>query len=243
MDFTIRIANTNILIHSVYSRIFNLCKDYQIDCNSKPDLELYMNYEMISAEFVKMQQSGDETTSFGVVESLLIHRAIAEALLESNTLLMHGAVIALNNSSYLFSGRSGTGKTTHIRKWLEGAKDSFVVNGDKPFVIIGPEGVFSCGTPWCGKEHMGSNTIVPLKSIIFMERSIDNYIVAEPFKAVVPRLLEQTYKPMDVNKMKKTLNLLGELKDHVSFYTFYFNNFKADAFHTSFDELTKNINA
>ena len=76
-----------------------------------------------------------------------------------------------------------------------------------------------------------------------MERSMDNHIVPEPFKAIVPRLLEQTYKPVDVTRMKKTLELLGMLKDHVSFYTFYFNNLKPDAFQTSFDELTKECSA
>ena len=238
MDFTVRIAKTNILIHSVYSGIYNTCRNYLCGTTVKPDIEIRTDDGMIREEQERAKQSGEAAYSVKAAERLLVQRKIAEALLDRDTLLMHGAVIAAGNDSYMFTGRSGTGKTTHIQKWLENVRGSFVVNGDKPFVIINGEGAFACGTPWCGKESMGTNIVVPLRSIIFMDRSTRNQMEPASFRTVLPRLLEQTYMPPDADQMKKTLELLLKLKNYVSFYRFRFDNYQEDAFRTSFDTLT-----
>ena len=238
MDFIIRIANTNILIHSVYTSVYKVCKDYLIDENMQPDVELFSSDEMIYFELDQIQKAGQPVSSLSGIESLLVYRMIAESLLDRDILLMHGAVIATGDTSYMFAGRSGTGKTTHIQKWIENDDSSYIVNGDKPLVIINHHGAFACGTPWCGKEGFGKNTVVPLRSIVFMERNPMNSIEEASFKDVFINLLEQTYQPTDAGKMKKTLELLKMLKNQVSFYRFYFNNYKQDAFHTSFDTLT-----
>lgn len=237
MKYVIRVANKNISINSVYSNAYLTCKDYLVDGDITPDIELNIDDSMIRAEergIEEHQEKGPKS-----IEGLLVYRLIAEKLLRYDTFLMHGAVIAYENVSYLFTGPSGTGKTTHIQKWLTDANNSFIVNGDKPLVIVGQNCAFACGTPWCGKEHLGTNTIVKLRSIVFMERSSENYIEAVPFRSIFPKLLEQTYMPADADKMKKTLELLMKLKSFVTFYRFRFNNFKEDAFRTSFDVLTK----
>lgn len=239
MEFTISIANTSILIQSIHSSSYNTCKDYLITANEKPDIVIRIDEAMIRDEQLRAQQSSEIAQSPKALERVLVQRKVTESLLFRNILLMHGAVIAVNRVSYMFTGKSGTGKTTHINKWLENAQDSFVVNGDKPFIIIKPEGVFACGTPWCGKENMGKNTIVPLESIIFMERSDKNHIEPVAFKTAFPNLLEQTYRPGNSDMMKKTLELLFNLKDRIRFYKFYFDNFKMDAFYTSFNALTR----
>ena len=238
MDFIIRIANTDIRIHSVYTSVYKVCKDYLVNEDIQPDFEIFSNDEMIYSELEQMQKAGQPGSSLRGLESLLIHRLIAESLLDRDILLMHGAVIAAGDTSYMFSGRSGIGKTTHIQKWIENVDGSYVVNGDKPLVMINQRGTYACGTPWCGKEGFGKNTIVPLRSIVFMERSPVNYIEEVSFKDIFITLLEQTYQPVDAVKMKKTLELLRMLKNKVSFYKFYFDNYKQDAFHTSFDALT-----
>ncbi len=151
---------------------------------------------------------------------------------------MHGSVIAIDNEAYMFTAKSGTGKTTHIRKWLERVPEAFVVNGDKPLIIAGKETPQACGTPWCGKERMGTNAIVPLKAIVFMDRAEENAIRPITFKQAFPRLLEQTHRPEDPELMSKTLQLLASLNNRVKFYHFDFNNFKDDAFDVAYQALT-----
>ena len=239
MDFTIRLAKKNIGIHSVNSRIYKSCKDYLTDEQAKPDIEIRINEEMLIREAERIKGNDGEDLTLRDVEDLLIHRFIAEALLEYNTILMHGAVVSAGERAYLFTAKSGTGKTTHVQKWLEKVESAFIVNGDKPLIILDENGAFACGTPWCGKEHYGRNTIVPLNSIILMERCDHNHIEEIPFKSAFPLLLQQTYQPADADKMRKTLALMMKLKDSVHIYRFYFDNFQDNCFQVAFDGLTK----
>lgn len=238
MKFIIQIANKHILIQSIYSGVYHTCKEYLVDEKTKPDFELSISEEMIAEECERIKQHEGQAPSLKLVENLLVHRLIAEYFLDHNAVLMHGAVIAFNQRAYMFTGKSGTGKTTHIKKWLKNSNDVYVVNGDKPLILIEKGKVFACGMPWCGKEALGRKAVVPLQSIVFMRRSDVNKIEPVSYKNIFPFLLEQTYRPKDAEMMKKTLRLLMHLKDNVSFYVFHFNNFLDDAFTVPYEVLT-----
>lgn len=253
MCFTVKIAGIPICIEARYSYVYSCCSNYLT--TDEPMFSVHATQKEIQDEvsknkhyyyfykgFTKGEKTNNETTkeiNEGIIESAIIHRKIAEKFPAYNAIFMHGAVIAIGNSSYMFSARSGTGKTTHIKKWIENAEKSYVVNGDKPFILVNQKGAFSCGTPWCGKENYGRNCIVPLRSIVFMERCTENQIEPVSFQSIYMKLLEQTYQPSDVNHMKCTLEILSKLKELVSFYRFRFDNLKNDAFRTSYDCLTK----
>lgn len=239
MDFTICIANTTILIHSVYQSVFNLCKEYLITEDTAPDIEIYSTEEMIQREYEILKKRDESAESLQSVERLLIQRIISDSLIDRDIVLMHGAVIAVNNNAYMFTAKSGTGKTTQIRKWLKRVPGSVVVNGDKPFVMLNKNGAYACGTPWCGKESMGNNMIVPLRSIVFMKRSNENRIETASFNGVFPALIEQTYYPSDTEKQRRTLALLMKLKDCVSFFNFYFDHYQEGSFRIPFETLTE----
>ena len=234
MEFVICVAGKNILIRSVYASILNTCRDYLTDPDTMPDFIISTDESMILAELKQLRHLNSPANSSMVTETLLIHRLIAEALLNYDTFLMHGAVISVDGVSYMFTGHSGTGKTTHIEKWLKNANGSFVVNGDKPLIQVKDDSVYACGTPWRGKENYGSHAIVPLRAIALMERSKDNWIEEVSFKSVFSKLLEQTHCPADADKMRKTLVLLKALNGKVKFYKFHFNNMKDDAFEVAY---------
>lgn len=238
MEFKIRVAGKIIRVYSVYNHVGRVCKDYLTDEDINPDVEIRTDDTLITAEQEQILQLENQNHSSRNAETFLVHRLIAESLLGYDTFLMHGAVVAVGEAAYMFTGRSGTGKTTHIKKWLKDAEGAYVVNGDKPFIIARDDGVYACGSPWCGKEAYGKNTIVPLRGIALMERSEDNRMEEVPFLSAFPRLLEQTYQPADADKMRKTLELLKRLNGKVGFYRFRFNNLKDDAFSTAYNTLT-----
>ncbi|MBQ6289869.1 MAG: hypothetical protein IJK71_11575 [Clostridia bacterium] len=239
MDFSIRLAKKNILIHSYSARIYKICEDYLVEENGKPDIEISIDEDMLLKEVKRIKEHDGEDVRLRDAEDLLIHRLIAEALLEYDTILMHGAVVSDGHRAYLFTAKSGTGKTTHIQKWLDNVEGSFVVNGDKPLIILNEDGAFACGTPWCGKEHLGTNIVTPLHSIVLMERSVENHIEETSFSSVFHLVLQQTHQPADADKMRKTLALLMKLKESVHFYRFFFDNYKDDCFKVAYDALTK----
>ena len=229
----IRIAGHVIEITSEYRISPTIYEDFRT--KAKADACITINDEDI--DFTRANEYSLKTIQ---VKAPNVLRKISEALLEFDVLLMHGAVIALNDKAYLFTAPSGVGKTTHILNWMENLPNAFVVNGDKPFIKFSGatnKPPLACGSPWAGKENLFNNAMVPLKAIIFMERAEDNRIEQISFTDAFPSLIQQTYRPKDTDKMHKTLSLLQRLYPAVKFYRFQCNNFKNDCFKVAYDAL------
>ena len=239
MELNIRVANRNILIHGVYPGLYNLCRPYWAEENAAPDAEIRIDEDMVRAEAERIRQTDGQSLTEKSAEKLLVHRLVSEAMLSFDTLLMHGAVVALDGAAYMFTAKSGTGKTTHIQNWLENIGGAYVVNGDKPFLIVGKDGVLACGSPWAGKENLHTNTAVPLKSIVLLERAKENRMERISFFQAFPTLLQQAHRPDDPEKMRQTLRLLQRMNPAVSFWRFQCNNFKDDCLDVAYNALVK----
>ena len=154
------------------------------------------------------------------LETLAVYRKIATGLLEYDRLLFHGSAIAVDGEGYLFTAKSGTGKSTHTRLWRELFRDRAVmVNDDKPILKITKDKVFVCGTPWDGKHHLSSNIIVPLKAVCILKRDVENHIEAVSVQEAYPILLQQSFRPPEAEKMMKTMNLVRQLAEKVKLYS------------------------
>lgn len=245
----VRLADKKIEIETRNKQVLAFCKEY-IDKYDCPDFVVRATNEEIESEFEAkhpnyqqlLDESIEATFDYTIAETNVIYRKIAEAMLEYDTLLIHGAVISVHNKGIMFTAQSGTGKTTHMMKWLQNLDEAFVVNGDKPLIKIQDNEVKAYGTPWCGKEKLANNTMVPLKFIVLMERSKENHIEEMPFGKAYPFLLQQTYIPHDPDKVKKTFALLAKLHNQVRIYRFQFNNFADDCFETAYKTLMGNRN-
>ena len=133
------------------------------------------------------------------LERAAIQRKFAEYLLRQDVLLVHGSTVAVDGQAYLFTARSGTGKSTHTRLWREvfGSR-AVMINDDKPFLRITPHGITAYGSPWSGKHGLDTNTGAPLKGICLLERSNENEIrpaqpeeLADLLRGFRPRTPEQ----------------------------------------------------
>lgn len=153
------------------------------------------------------------------LESTAIYRKIAQKLPEKGAIVFHGSAVAVGNKAFIFSAKSGTGKTTHTNLWLNNIEGSYMVDGDKPIIRVFPDGVKVCGTLWNGKEKLGTNKIVPLKAICKISRGEKNSIEKVSFKEMLAHLIEQTYRSPDGEVLLKTLNVLKEVGEKVNFYS------------------------
>lgn len=237
--FNIEIANYVIEIETIHVRSFAVCRDFI--CNGKePDFRvrvLQKDIDNDTREYMLLHNTNNKPWE-GIIEVYTLLRKVAENLVDFDVLLMHGAAISVNNESFIFTGKSGIGKSTHVSKWLNSIEDVTVINGDKPFILIGDTPMV-CGSPWAGKENMYSNTMSPLKAIIFLERSDNNCIYEISLSEAFPLLLQQVYRPRDIDKLRKTFELLKTLGDKVSFFYFKINNYKNDCFEVAYNELFK----
>ena len=226
MEFTVCLADKNITVRSLFDAVFELCRDYLTD---KPadftvtvtpediDYERTLNIREAQIEGIPVVDYPDS-----YLETLAVYRKIVTKMLEFDTFLMHGAVVAVGDKAWLFTAPSGTGKTTHINLWLKNIPGSYVVNGDKPLVHIGKECTVY-GTPWAGKERMNRNVGVKLCGIIVLNRGLENQIEKVPMTNVLPTLIQQSYRPKDKAGLEKTLALLSRLGRNVPMYQLYCN--------------------
>ena len=157
------------------------------------------------------------------LENTAVYRKIAAKLPEYDALVFHGSAVAVGERAYLFTAKSGTGKTTHTNLWLKNIEGSFVVNGDKPILRLMDGNPVVCGTPWMGKEGFGQNAIVPLSAICVLNRGQENRIEKAAFQTVFPRLLGQSYRPENGALVVKTVKLLEQIGQRVSLYELFCN--------------------
>lgn len=221
--FNLRLADKVISASVQYKSTIFYCKDYLTDdpaeiSVSVTDKELLYEKEKSMIEH-EAEWRSDYEPSFPYLETLALYRRIAEALVEYGIILFHGSAISLDGEVYLFTARSGTGKSTHTRLWREVfGKRAVMVNDDKPLIKVDDSGVTVYGTPWCGKHRLGENISAPLKAICILERAEENSIHREDGVANFPKILSQTYRFADVYGMKKTMSLIDKMLKHVKVY-------------------------
>lgn len=153
------------------------------------------------------------------LETLAIYRKIAVEMLRHDTLLFHGSAISVDGEGFLFTAKSGTGKSTHTRLWREMFGDRAVmVNDDKPLLKIEDDRVMVCGTPWDGKHCLGTNIMVPLKGLCILTRAEENHIQRISASEAMPMLLQQSFRPDDPVAVAKLLGLLEKMAQRVGLY-------------------------
>ena len=215
-------ADKVVEVTSIHAEVHEYCADYQTDENA--DYSVTTTQTDIDFEREKSAHE-DEIEGIPVrhfsdsyLEELAVYRKIAEKMLDYDTVLFHGSVVAVDGVGYLFTAKSGTGKSTHTRLWREYFGDRTVmVNDDKPLLHIA-DTVTAYGTPYNGKHRLGTNISVPLKAICILTRSADNHIEPITREQAYTMLLQQVYRPADMLKMAKTLELMDRLADSVKLY-------------------------
>ena len=222
-DFTISLAGRNVGISARYEVLQNYCSKYLTD--EKPDFVISVTDEDIAFE---KERSRREDIAEGrpvfnyptcYLESLAVYRKIAEKMLDHDTILFHGSALSLDGEGFLFTAKSGTGKSTHTSFWRQQFGDRVVmVNDDKPLLRITDDGVRVYGTPWDGKHRISTNTSAPLTGLCILTRAQENSIEPVSVDAAMPMLLQQSYRSVDPRKMAKLMQLLEKMTKMTGLY-------------------------
>lgn len=223
VSFRIALAGQVIGVSALYEQTRTFCKNYLTDAPASFEVAVTpadIAYErQRSARADELEGAAVREHAEPYLETLAVYRKLAKLLVQDDILLMHGAVVAVDGQAYLFTAKSGTGKTTHTRLWMQQFGDRAVmVNGDKPLLHITSEGVTVYGTPWDGKEHLSTNTSCPLKALCILTRSKTNHIERISKKEALPMLCQQSYRPCSPIGTQKTLALVDRLGSSVPLY-------------------------
>ena len=186
----------------------------------KPDLSMEirdedLRFEQLDAD-IEAHEEGFRRRVFPdpFLERAAIQRKFAEHLLQQDIFLAHGSAVAVDGLGYLFTARSGTGKSTHTRLWREAfGQQAVMINDDKPFLQLTEAGVLIHGSPWSGKHGLDTNICVPLKGICLLERGAVNAI--RPATPEQVRGLLTGFRPRTPEQTAAYEALLTKLLDNV----------------------------
>ncbi len=115
-----------------------------------------------------------EDSSMGAVLSSMVRFLFAQAVLEHDGVFIHASCVSMEGKSYLFLGKSGTGKSTHARQWLQAFTECSLLNDDNPALRIEDGKVMVYGTPWSGKTSCYKNEGYPVAGIARLKQAETN---------------------------------------------------------------------
>ncbi len=134
------------------------------------------------SECCRMALSGDYSKALAHLsgDASALHTALmllyTFSTARHDTLLLHASAIEYRGKGYLFLGKSGTGKSTHSRRWLEGIEGARLLNDDNPVVRISGGEVHVYGSPWSGKTPCYIDRRLPLGGIVRLSQAPQNGI-------------------------------------------------------------------
>ena len=223
-----KIADHVFSLETVFNYTHKLCFGYVSE--ETPEFSIKIDEADISFEDVKSRQEalfeGIKPIDFApsYLESLAVLRKFANIILEDSFILFHCSSLSYNGDGYIFTAKSGTGKSTHTKFWQKTFGESCVmINDDKPILKVCKDGVTVFGSPWNGKHNIGNNISAPLKVISILNRGEENKVFKIDKNKAFGMLLQQTYRPEGVENMTRLLPLIDTLADNVNLFNIYCN--------------------
>lgn len=210
--FKMKLAGVIVQVDNIYPAVRQQCRAFLHAGGEKPAF--------------RVNATEDECRAASVIppygETICLCKKICRGLLGQGVLLLHAAAIEMDGAAYLFAGRSGVGKTTHIRLWQQVFGDGVqVINGDKPLLGFHKDKLMAYGSPWQGKERLGSNMQAPVKALCFLEQSSENRLVPLPAEQALECVFHQLLLPENAAEMDRLLALLEKILMNIPCYTLY----------------------
>ena len=173
----------------------------------------------IKEEFLKIKQEKIPHLTPEEHEYMWTCEAFYCELLKHKGMMLHSSCVEKDGFAYLFSAKSGTGKSTHTHLWLKNLEGTRIINDDKPALIFDDGQWFACGTPFSGKTDENLDVKIPVRAIVFLHRSETNQVKRIPAIQAVTLLLEQTITPYDKSLAVTMLELADALLREVPVFS------------------------
>ena len=151
----------------------------------------------------------------GLALNSMLRIVFSQAVLPHSAVSLHASVVVKDGKAVLFMGKSGTGKSTHSRLWLEHIPGTSLLNDDNPIVRLNDEDAIVYGSPWSGKTHCYLNENTPIAAFIRLKQAPYNEFAVkedvDAFKALLPGCSVVRQDPMLHSALCATLIGLSSL--------------------------------
>lgn len=130
--------------------------------------------EFTSGKLYIIKEEVDGTVSpFGYLLSEIIYTGI---LPRYNAILIHASALKFGNYAVVFSGESGSGKST-IAELFSHSDKATILSDESIIIRKNNENIICYGTPWPGTSNLYKNDFAELKKILFIKHGSENQIL------------------------------------------------------------------
>ena len=169
------------------------------------------DYQTVRAWILPSLEGGQVGWSPMQLFNPLIEVCLLSRLARDGGLLVHAAGLAFNKQGYVFTGPSGTGKSTIAELFAH--RGATVLSDER--VILRRQGqTFALyGTPWVGSGHYAENASTPITAVYSISHGREQHrLVPLGSSQAVTRVLQQAFLPhWDRPGLETTLEFLTSL--------------------------------
>ena len=183
---------------------------------SDDEVQIRLN---VKEAFIRQKKEEMPHLSLDDHEYMWTGEAFYNELLKHDGMMLHSSCVEKDGYAYLFSAKSGTGKSTHTHLWLKNLEGTRIINDDKPALILENGEWYACGTPFSGKTDENVDVKVPIRALVFLHRSEKNEVKRMPTVQAIGMLLSQTIRPSSKEFAEKMLDLADKLLTKVPVFS------------------------
>lgn len=183
---------------------------------SDDEVQIRLN---VKEDFIRQKKEEMPHLSLDDHEYMWTGEAFYNELLKHDGMMLHSSCVEKDGYAYLFSAKSGTGKSTHTHLWLKNLEGTRIINDDKPALVLENGKWYACGTPFSGKTDENVNVKVPIRALVFLHRSEKNEVKRMPTVQAIGMLLSQTIRPNSKELAEKMLELADKLLTEVPVFS------------------------
>ena len=172
-----------------HTRLYRIDGGYRIELRYGKDVQPHI--ADVNPDFTEVDaflRWDDKYVSLALSSMLRI--VYSQAVLPHSAVSLHASVVVNDGKAVLFMGKSGTGKSTHSRLWLEHIPGTSLLNDDNPIVRLREDEAVVYGSPWSGKTHCYLNESAPVAAFVRLRQApYNDFAVKEDvdaFKALLP---------------------------------------------------------
>ena len=183
---------------------------------SDDEVQIRLN---VKEDFIRQKKEELPHLSLDDHEYMWTGEAFYNEILKHDGMMLHSSCVEKDGFAYLFSAKSGTGKSTHTHLWLKNLEGTRIINDDKPALILENGKWYACGTPFSGKTDENVDVKVPIRALVFLHRSEKNEVKRMPTVQAIGMLLSQTIRPNSKELAEKMLDLADKLLTKVPVFS------------------------
>lgn len=210
-----RIAELNVMVEAQGERLLRQMKPYQYCFAGEAQISLSLSeadraYRTVCCDTMSAEEWEYCLTGDRFLEQLIVKRY---------GIILHASAILVDGNAYLFSAKSGTGKSTHTQLWmryLDG--NARILNDDKPVLRYLNGRMYAYGTPWSGTSPLNVNERGNLKGIAYLSRAKENRIEEVHGAEAVRLILDNMLRPISSEHLSYVLEFIDQILKEVPVY-------------------------